>query len=192
MRQVHSSRVENVDHIAADGERHVIQGVDGIVTSRSDLVLAAYGADCAVISFWDEDRIGICHAGWRGVVDGLPESMISQFGSNVQCHIGPILHTFQILKDECYDRIVARFGERHFYDSEGIIMFNFKDALLETLDRVRYIMDPRSTGDHTELASSRIRPRPKPVPHNRLAIWRVGEGEVRNKLFIPGESLTIE
>ena len=191
MKQVHGSEIADLDGMVITADRHVVPGVDGLVTTRRDLVLAAYGADCGMLAFWDGRLTGICHAGWRGLVDGLVEKMASRFDPQVRCHVGPVLHSFEIKKDECYERIVSRFGGRHLsLDGERII-FDFRGALSESLSGVPHDFDPRSTQDDVTLASSRIRPRPKPMPHNRLAIWYDNAGIVRTRVFEPKTPLSI-
>lgn len=65
-KEIHSSIINRVDHTTP-----LWQQGDGMITTESDIGLVAYGADCGIIAFWDDYKIGICHAGWRGYTQDI-------------------------------------------------------------------------------------------------------------------------
>jgi polyphenol oxidase len=73
--QVHSADVIVVD--APFSER---PKVDGLVTATRGLALGILTADCGPILFADEKAqvIGACHAGWKGALTGITDSIIAE------------------------------------------------------------------------------------------------------------------
>jgi polyphenol oxidase len=73
--QVHSADVIVVD--APFPER---PKVDGLVTATRGLALGILTADCGPILFADEKAqvIGACHAGWKGALTGITDSIIAE------------------------------------------------------------------------------------------------------------------
>ncbi|WP_411706339.1 peptidoglycan editing factor PgeF [Edaphovirga cremea] len=74
-KQVHGTRIVEVTHpgqICADA--------DGFYTRQSGILLAVLTADCLPILFSRRDGkcIGVVHAGWRGLLDGIIERMADQ------------------------------------------------------------------------------------------------------------------
>jgi YfiH family protein len=70
--QVHGSSVKQV---STPG---LFPGVDGLVTTERDILLAITAADCAAVLMADDTTgvAGACHAGWRGVAGGVVVSTI--------------------------------------------------------------------------------------------------------------------
>ncbi len=68
--QVHGAAVAVVG--AGDGGR-VLDGVDGLITADSAVVVAVHAADCVPILLADLHRgvVAAVHAGWRGVAAGV-------------------------------------------------------------------------------------------------------------------------
>ena len=69
--QVHGSRVVEVELPGDHGE------ADAMFTSRADLPLAVFTADCAGVAVLASGAVGVAHAGWRGVVSGVVASLLS-------------------------------------------------------------------------------------------------------------------
>jgi YfiH family protein len=69
-RQVHSTGVAKVD---ASDANSWIDGTDGLVTDTPGLPLLLLFADCTPVLLYDRvhHALGICHAGWRGTVNGI-------------------------------------------------------------------------------------------------------------------------
>ena len=73
--QIHSSEVVSVD---SPWKQEAAPKVDGMVTTRSGVVLGILTADCAPILFADPENrvIAAAHAGWRGALGGITDRTI--------------------------------------------------------------------------------------------------------------------
>jgi copper oxidase (laccase) domain-containing protein len=182
-KQCHSSIINRVSI-----ETPPWEFADGMITYEKNLALIVYGADCSILVFWDHEKIGACHAGWRGLASGIIDSMVKQF-PNGKCYVGPLLHTFEIQKDDCYRNIFAVYGEKYFYKDEGRIIFEFRNAVLDRVKPLSSIVDSRNTMNHSELASWRRDQKRGDGTQNRLTIWRTLDDEVHVKFFYPGEAV---
>jgi YfiH family protein len=69
-RQVHGTGVAKVDWSDANQWK---EQSDGLITDAVGLPLLLLFADCVPILLYDQQRhvLGICHAGWRGTVNGM-------------------------------------------------------------------------------------------------------------------------
>lgn len=90
LRQVHGTRVVEVDALAAD---HVPEA-DAAVTRRPGTVLAILVADCLPVLFADRAGtvVGAAHAGWRGLAGGVLENTLAAMHvppADVLAWIGP-------------------------------------------------------------------------------------------------------
>jgi hypothetical protein len=127
---------------------------DGLWTINPSFTLGVKTADCAPVCFYEKGKIGILHAGWRGLVAGICEKMLELFpDTGRKIFIGPLLSEFEIQRDFCYEAISEKFGDKFFDQRAGKIIFRFKDALSSVLPGAEF--DPRSTYDDTTLASWR-------------------------------------
>lgn len=115
----------------------MILGTDALVTKEKNLFLSVTVADCLPIFLYDPvaEVIGIAHAGWRGIVDGVigktleamvgcgarQENIFVAFGPSIQkCHfeIGvDILSRFSK-----YEEFVVRKNGKISVDLQGIAM----------------------------------------------------------------------
>jgi YfiH family protein len=68
-RQTHGTRVAKVDDADAGQWQ---EDCDALITDSPELPLMLVFADCAPLVFYDRRRhaLGICHAGWRGALNG--------------------------------------------------------------------------------------------------------------------------
>ncbi|HXF63553.1 MAG TPA: peptidoglycan editing factor PgeF [Caldilineaceae bacterium] len=68
-RQVHGTAVAKVDWNDAG---QIQEGADALITDAPGLPLGLVFADCVPLVLYDPERraLGICHAGWRGTVNG--------------------------------------------------------------------------------------------------------------------------
>ena len=88
--QVHSSKcidAANIDSIIE---------ADASFTSKVGVVCAIMTADClpVFISNKDGTMVGLAHAGWRGLISGVIENLITSFnseGDNLLVHLGPAI-----------------------------------------------------------------------------------------------------
>ena len=87
MEQVHGGTVRVVE-----SEDAVVPGCDGLITDRPGVLLTMRSADCLPIIAVDPGgcRVGLAHAGWRGVRAGLPSQLVRAVGStDLRIGIGP-------------------------------------------------------------------------------------------------------
>jgi hypothetical protein len=82
LEQVHGHRVLDLD-------RGETGPADGAVTSRAGQVLAVMTADCLPVLLASKDgrRVGVAHAGWRGLASGVLQAAIDAF----ECEAAEIL-----------------------------------------------------------------------------------------------------
>jgi YfiH family protein len=88
--QVHGRRVLDLDAGDARGE------ADGAVTGRPGVVCAVLTADClpVLICSADGGRIGVAHAGWRGLAAGVLPAAVAAVGGDpggVSAWLGPAI-----------------------------------------------------------------------------------------------------
>ncbi len=64
---------------------------DGLVTTTAGRAVVAFGADClpVVVARRDGSAVGVCHAGWRGLVDGVVEELARNVGGDCVAAVGP-------------------------------------------------------------------------------------------------------
>lgn len=134
-----------------------LQNCDGVFTAQKGLSLGIKTADCAAIAFYDNEKYGIIHAGWRGLVNGIVEKMLKNFTAP-HVLVSPLLNEFEIQKDACFDQIENKFGKRYFRtqikENGEIIVFEFQKALSGLLPN-NAIFDSRNTFENRNLASWR-------------------------------------
>lgn len=166
--QSHGNRVVKI----VTGEED-LSACDGLWTTNPDFLLGVKTADCAPICVWNQNQFGVLHTGWRGTVNGAIENLLAQFETgrqtspnrrdrslNFKIWVGPILPRFEIQKDNCYQQIYDKFGDRFFTKppssspqrGEGL-QFEFKKCLQFMLPQAQF--DPRSTLEDSTLASWR-------------------------------------
>ena len=118
-RQMHSNSIIIVDSPGFVGEG------DGLITDRSEVVLAIQVADCVPI-FLAERRgkaRGLIHAGWKGTVANIAREgvkmMVSRIGAgvdNLHCLLGPSIRSccYKIGKD-----VAEQFRSSYLTKSRG-------------------------------------------------------------------------
>jgi copper oxidase (laccase) domain-containing protein len=128
--QTHSTNIKEV----MTGEEDLLD-CDGLFTRNPDLILGIKTADCAPVVFIGEEKFGIVHAGWRGLVNGILENMLDVFSDDClhKIWVGPLHTSFEIQKDDCYAKIKEGFEEEFFDEEEGVILFRFLDAIKSVL-----------------------------------------------------------
>ena len=151
--QTHSNNIIEI----ITGEEN-IDNSDGLITSKDNTFsLGVKTADCAAICFYDESSYGIIHAGWRGLVNGIVEKMLEKFTSP-EVLVSPLLIEFEIQKDDCYEQIVNKFGEKYFsiieQDDNPNIVFQFSKCL-QSLLPANTVFDSQDTFSDPSLASWR-------------------------------------
>lgn len=113
LRQVHGGRVVTV---AAPGDQVGVEA-DGAVSAHPDAALCVLTADCAPLALASpEGIIGVAHAGWRGLVEGIVERTVTAMrtlgAGEIDVALGPCIHA------ECYefsaadlDAVAGRLGD---------------------------------------------------------------------------------
>ncbi|WP_440119989.1 peptidoglycan editing factor PgeF [Paenibacillus sp. QZ-Y1] len=83
-----------------------LQDSDGLVTNVPGVLLTSFYADCVPLYFYDpvQQAVGLAHAGWKGTVAGIAQSMVEtmerEYGSSredIRAAIGPSIG------DCCYE-----------------------------------------------------------------------------------------
>ena len=88
MQQVHEARIEWVKEV----RDAILSSCDGLVTDRPGVALVVRTADCLPIVAWDarHRKLGVAHAGWRGVRAGIPKRLVEELGTaELEVGIGP-------------------------------------------------------------------------------------------------------
>jgi polyphenol oxidase len=87
-RQVHQARVERNAPPGPEPNE-----ADGQVTSRADVALLVLTADCLPIALIAPGAVGMLHAGWRGLKDGIVEEGVDAMrelgAQDIHAAIGP-------------------------------------------------------------------------------------------------------
>ena len=88
--QTHSNLSVDADSLSA------IVDADAIYSKKPGTVCGVLTADCLPIFVSNKDGtiVGVAHAGWRGLVDGIIESLIESFdcnGKDLVVHLGPAI-----------------------------------------------------------------------------------------------------
>ena len=146
-KQTHSTRIVEVFGSGDD-----LKKTDGIYTRNPHLLLGVKTADCAPIALVEDGQFGILHAGWRGLVNGIIENMLTHF-NQPEIYVGPFLFDFEIQMDDCYHAIKKRFGTTFFIERDSKIFFDFLGAISEIIPSATF--DHRSTFHDKKLASWR-------------------------------------
>ena len=117
---------------------------DGLVTNDSDIILGVTTADCLPIIFVDQKSrvVGICHAGWRGLLNGIIENTLMKMiklnskKSKIHAFIGPCIRkkSYEVsevfindLKPK-YCNFSYKNKGRFYYDLPKLAKFILKEA----------------------------------------------------------------
>jgi len=96
-RQVHGARAVHVGGSERgagwDSPDRVIPDADALWTEDPDVTVVVLTADCVPIVLADPDRrrIGVVHAGWRGLLSGVTEATVEAMGGagGLRAFVGP-------------------------------------------------------------------------------------------------------
>ena len=88
LKQIHGNRIVEADKIN-NGDLG-----DGMYTASKNQVCAIMIADCVPVMFCNSDgsKIGLVHAGWRGIVNGILENLVDSLkfsGKDTIVYLGP-------------------------------------------------------------------------------------------------------
>jgi len=80
LKQIHGNRVLNIEdkkeYLKIKNETLGVIEADAAVTKHSRIALTVHTADCLPLLAYDENVIGSCHAGWRGLSNDIIENWI--------------------------------------------------------------------------------------------------------------------
>mgnify|MGYP001178860564 CR=1 FL=1 len=139
LNQTHSSKVieinkENISRV---------HSADGMITKSEGIVLCILTADCAPIIIIGEKYVGIVHAGWKGLINGIMENAIEAMlkrgekTENLILAIGPHLkiNSFEVQIDFKKNLIKSQKLE-YLQEKNGALFFNFTKCISDTLDKM--------------------------------------------------------
>lgn len=84
---VHGNHIERVTEQTQLDGLYTIPSTDGLVTNVRDRPLFIPVADCTAIAFFDPNQqvIGLVHAGWKGVINRIPQRMVEVMHTTYGC-----------------------------------------------------------------------------------------------------------
>jgi len=131
MGQVHGARIEEV----RTGQDRVVSSCDGLVTGSPGVALVVRTADCLPIAAIGPGgrRLGVAHAGWRGIRAGIPRRLVERMGGpDLEIAIGPGIGPccYEVgpeFEDGFPDYLVRRKGRR-FLDLIGAARAQLAEA----------------------------------------------------------------
>ena len=135
MHQTHSTNIRIVD------ESNLLSiDTDGIFTKNKDISLKIKTADCLPIFFYNESPffIGVVHAGWKGLKEGIIENACTVLRSNIkdistlQVLIGPSISQKNYeVQDEFIDyfenKFIASKNDKFFLDLKAVAKSQLMD-----------------------------------------------------------------
>lgn len=87
-RQIHGADVIEVEAAMCG----VVGEADVLITAEIGKPIGILTADCSPVILEGDGRIGVVHAGWRGVVAGAVEAGLAAVGNVSRAWIGPSIH----------------------------------------------------------------------------------------------------
>ena len=120
---------------------------DAVITQEKGVVCAVLTADCLPIFISNQHgtQVGVVHAGWKGVLNGVIESTIAKFSdTNLLAHFGPaISQTAFTVGDDVYQQFIGKDvklkdafiqkGDKHQLDIYQAARIILKDLGVESI-----------------------------------------------------------
>ncbi|MEJ6659566.1 MAG: peptidoglycan editing factor PgeF [Candidatus Thioglobus sp.] len=120
---------------------------DAVITQEKGVVCAVLTADCLPIFISNQygTQVGVVHAGWKGVLNGVIESTIAKFSdANLLAYFGPaISQTAFTVGDDVYQQFIAKDvklkdafiqkGDKHQLDIYQAARIILKDLGVESI-----------------------------------------------------------
>ncbi|MEZ5185899.1 MAG: polyphenol oxidase family protein [Candidatus Nanopelagicales bacterium] len=158
-RAAHGRDVAYVEAVTAD-----VEGVDGLFTDRTDVAIAAQGADCVMVGVCTADGwIAAVHCGWRGLVVGVVPATLRALTVAGAALQGAVAHLGPSICGKCYkvdDRRAAEVA--HAAPAAVVTMGSQRgvDVRVGVLEQLRAAgvnatWDPRCTAEDPRLYSHR-------------------------------------
>ena len=104
-----------------DFENKSLNEIDGLITAKRNIILAATNADCVIIMLYDKAKniIGNVHSGWRGTLSGIIKQEIikmeEEFGSNPSDIICCICQSIRKCHFEVDEDVMEMFKDKYSY-----------------------------------------------------------------------------
>ena len=149
--QTHSNISVDADAISS------IVDADASYSKKLGTVCGVLTADClpVFISNKEGTAIGVAHAGWRGLVDGIIESLIESFdcnGEDLVVHLGPAISqlSFEVggevksqylSKNQNFESCFAYINNKYYldlYDAARVVLKSFGVSSISGGDRCTY------------------------------------------------------
>ena len=149
--QTHSNVSIDADSISS------IVDADASYSKKLGTVCGVLTADCLPVFVTNKDgtAVGIAHAGWRGLVGGVIESLIESFKCNTEdliVHLGPAISqlSFEVgeevksqylAKNQNFDSCFVFFNDKHYldlYDAARVVLEGFGISSISGGDRCTY------------------------------------------------------
>ena len=152
MNQTHSSICVDAASIKTTFE------ADASYSSKAGVVCGILTADCLPVFVGKKDgtMVGIAHAGWRGLISGVIENLVSSFNSdaeNLVVHLGPAIskHFFEVgeeirkiylSKNINFERSFSIIDNKNYldlYDAAKVILEGLQIKLISAGDRCTFL-----------------------------------------------------
>ena len=149
--QTHSNLSINADSVSS------IVDADASYSKKPGTVCGVLTADCLPIFVCNKKgtTVGIAHAGWRGLVDGIIESLIESFDCNSEdliVHLGPAISklSFEVgdevksqylLKNKNFESCFTYLNNKYYldlYDAARVVLKSFGVSTISGGDRCTY------------------------------------------------------
>lgn len=139
LRQVHGTRVVDVS-----AEAFKCPEADAVVSFTPGRVCAVLTADCLPVFFCNQggDRVGVAHAGWRGLADGILQTTVdalTEEASQLMAWLGPAIgpEAYEVgdeLAEAFSDEFpvgFARTGDRYLLDLYALARLKLEETGVE-------------------------------------------------------------
>lgn len=152
-KQTHSNNIVVLENEIIDS----YEDVDGFITSRKDILIATFYADCLPIYIYDTKKeiIGLCHSGWMGTYKGIGQKMLNIFLDKYQSKVEDLIVVLGIgMKSCCYEvsedfyekfkkisseelleKTFYRKNEKLYFDNEDYNYYNFLNLGIKTITK---------------------------------------------------------
>ena len=149
--QTHSNITFDADSISS------IVDADASYSKKLGTVCGVLTADCLPVFVCNKEgtAVGIAHAGWRGLVDGVIESLIESFncnGEDLIVHLGPAISqlSFEVggdiksqylSKNESFERCFTCLNDKYYldlYDAARVVLKSLGIESISGGDRCTY------------------------------------------------------
>ena len=149
--QTHSKMSVDADSISS------IVNADASYSKKPGTVCGVLTADCLPVFICNKEgtAVGIAHAGWRGLVDGVIESLIESLdcnGEDLIAHLGPAISqlSFEVggevksqylSKNKNFKNCFAYLNNKYYldlYDAARVVLKSLGVALISGGDRCSY------------------------------------------------------